>query len=1012
MLEKEIKFIYDFNSNLVKELGLYFTFEELHSNKIHPSLVKFISAEIDYQIFEDRRNLLKNSAFDYSGEKINEYFSLIADEIKRTKRLSYDDVSEILQQAIDFNAKFLTTPRKTLLEFLFDSATVKNVPEIKQGLNYIYYYKYLKDIILNYFKQKNLITISKEEFEKLLEKIDAIGIDTHLNEIIATAVNSISDFFNIGRIPKDKIPLALLDQFLYEKNLVTHRKVLRLKIPNTKSMYSTSKLVSILKDVKTDPNDFMEKLSTDYYKTEMTEEQEDKITIESFEEVQISEESLEPQVTSDETAGQTVTETGEINKQQAEQQLSGSTGEVTEIGNRQINVTEPVEENKDFEPEDFAEEITSSKNEIESTTLNRIAESDETTKQETLPEDLIENETEQITEDETGFSGEDLEEKTEEESVVLSETGNDQLEIKETVEKIKSGMESTGEPEQELESYPEENTQNLEVQTGENEITDLTIEAEEKTDETAELTAEINETIVEENEGIIVNGTEEINIGDFTEPIENITGKTDTGFDQNQMVAVKDETQEEVQSEITETDVTASGSTGKETEEEIQKAKEEQFVNRKIEKWFDDVFASFAGEQGDLEVEESSYLFEQYSNPLTTAKLEESLRDVYFYDQSYMLEKINLAKSGNTENITEPEEDFDLVVEDEEIIPELNGIETEHKVEPDEEIFNENKEEFNKVETGNNELPEVAAETGNIEITNGEKIEESKSIDDELTKTPEPTNGTHENLIDEVAETTRELLDENQNDLVEPETGTTGSFEHEKNMVGVESEEILSVEDESLIEEKNEIKLEELEDTSLKQISENLRKKDIDPGINLSNELDDLEMKYTLDVSMGDDFLTNIMGRQPDEIFSTSSVQSQVMESGEEILTEEEIENSATVEKTGTKTIVATKIKPEEEISIDENKPQEKTEVISLEEPRRIQFGKITQFKEMTNIIRVIFDYDMEDFENILDKISKCKGNEEAEEIINKYYEANHINPTAKEALMFKSLIAKTFNSA
>jgi hypothetical protein len=58
----------------VNKLGPYFTYEQLITSELNPAIMHYISAEIDFLIFEDRQKLLRNSVFDYSGEKINQLF--------------------------------------------------------------------------------------------------------------------------------------------------------------------------------------------------------------------------------------------------------------------------------------------------------------------------------------------------------------------------------------------------------------------------------------------------------------------------------------------------------------------------------------------------------------------------------------------------------------------------------------------------------------------------------------------------------------------------------------------------------------------------------------------------------------------------------------------------------------------------------------------------------------------------------------------------------------------------
>lgn len=222
MFEREIKFIYDFNLNKVNRLGPYFTFEQLNGIDVHPAILNYISAEIDYLIFEDRQNLLKNSIFDYSGEKISNHFNLISEEVKKSKRFSLEYISKLILHASSFTINYLVRPKWTLSKFVFDEGDHKTTLEIKQILNYVYYYQYLKKILISYINSKKIISMNSGEFIELLERVDKLGIETYLPSILSHAVKSMSDFFNIGEIQKNKIPFLAVEKFLEEKNLNKH----------------------------------------------------------------------------------------------------------------------------------------------------------------------------------------------------------------------------------------------------------------------------------------------------------------------------------------------------------------------------------------------------------------------------------------------------------------------------------------------------------------------------------------------------------------------------------------------------------------------------------------------------------------------------------------------------------------------------------------------------------------------------------------------------------------------
>ena len=79
MFEKEIKFISDFSLNKVKKFGSFITFEKLSGTDLHPAIITYISSEFDYMIYRDRKKLLADSIFDYSGRQIIDQFKIIAE---------------------------------------------------------------------------------------------------------------------------------------------------------------------------------------------------------------------------------------------------------------------------------------------------------------------------------------------------------------------------------------------------------------------------------------------------------------------------------------------------------------------------------------------------------------------------------------------------------------------------------------------------------------------------------------------------------------------------------------------------------------------------------------------------------------------------------------------------------------------------------------------------------------------------------------------------------------------
>lgn len=219
MFENEIKFISDFTLNKAKDLGAFFTIEKFLAADIHPSIKKYVEGEIDYLIQQDRKKLINHSLFDYSGAKIANYFNLIADEIKKTKKVSYEDIKKIILQAVSFNANYVVRPKWALSKLIFGNNRSVDFSEVQLMLNYTYYYEYLNSVFLAYMTKKKIMSITVTEFELIMNKIDRELFVLHQSKLVDNALYAIADFYNIGGLNRSTLAIESIESFLKEKNL-------------------------------------------------------------------------------------------------------------------------------------------------------------------------------------------------------------------------------------------------------------------------------------------------------------------------------------------------------------------------------------------------------------------------------------------------------------------------------------------------------------------------------------------------------------------------------------------------------------------------------------------------------------------------------------------------------------------------------------------------------------------------------------------------------------------------
>ena len=247
MFEKEIQFITDFNLNKIKRLGSFFTLDDLTKAKVHPAIVRYISAEIDYLIFLDRQNLLQKSVFDYSGTELAQHFLAISQEIKKNKLLPYEEVKKIIQQAVTFQLTYLLRPVWTLKKFVFDTSEVRSQEEVKMFFNYLYFYDYYKKIFLTILEKKQLLTITIFEFESFLEKIQKQLLEQQMKNVLENALIDIAEFLNTGEVIKTRLSIETLEIFLKDKGLHNHIfRIRKLLSVDPKQKFELSEIQSAL----------------------------------------------------------------------------------------------------------------------------------------------------------------------------------------------------------------------------------------------------------------------------------------------------------------------------------------------------------------------------------------------------------------------------------------------------------------------------------------------------------------------------------------------------------------------------------------------------------------------------------------------------------------------------------------------------------------------------------------------------------------------------------------------
>lgn len=340
MFEKEINFISDFTLNRIKKLGSFITFEKISSAEIHPAIILYISGELDFLIYEDRQKLLSNSVFDYSSPEISRYFNLIHKEIKKIKRISFGDLRKLVVQAVSFNVNYLVRPKWSLIKLMYNQEQVKPVSEIEITLGYLYHYDYYKEIIGSYLRKRKLTNLSVTEFELILNKIDRELTVSHQKLLVDEALYLMADFFNEGGFNKTKIPVHYVEYYLKEKGFIELVIKLRKVIPaGTKQQYEVDDLLRIIYSKTVIDPATIAPVSTESSEPEPVVEEKilssDEVAGDEI--VNVSEESVETPVLTDQKTGDNLVEEKAIEEEIVKEEI------IEEEKSEQIKIKEESE---------------------------------------------------------------------------------------------------------------------------------------------------------------------------------------------------------------------------------------------------------------------------------------------------------------------------------------------------------------------------------------------------------------------------------------------------------------------------------------------------------------------------------------------------------------------------------------------------------------------------------------------------------------------------------------------
>jgi hypothetical protein len=125
-----------------------------------------------------------------------------------------------LENAVHFVENYVCRPEWTLEQFAFEQADRVRFPDLQQKFEYLSDYGYFPTLIQEYIRNRQWQEISRDDFRKLLSRIDEQVVKQHNSRELAYLCRPIFEFILQDAIIEDKaIPLRPLVVFFEDKNM-------------------------------------------------------------------------------------------------------------------------------------------------------------------------------------------------------------------------------------------------------------------------------------------------------------------------------------------------------------------------------------------------------------------------------------------------------------------------------------------------------------------------------------------------------------------------------------------------------------------------------------------------------------------------------------------------------------------------------------------------------------------------------------------------------------------------
>ena len=190
--------------------------------EIPDSVKHFFDQEVELWIREEENKFTTNERFDYDMPEVRILIDQIFDILKQSATFHISKFSHLLERSVKLQMNFLIEPHRTLSQFLFKDSPVISTMEVIDTFKYFSKFDYYRKAVSDYFNQKYLREISQDQFDDLMNQIDAKAFADNTVETTLSSLKVLMEYLTeateetVNVLSTDVLYTALRDRKLQD----------------------------------------------------------------------------------------------------------------------------------------------------------------------------------------------------------------------------------------------------------------------------------------------------------------------------------------------------------------------------------------------------------------------------------------------------------------------------------------------------------------------------------------------------------------------------------------------------------------------------------------------------------------------------------------------------------------------------------------------------------------------------------------------------------------------------